>query len=1031
MGHRPQFRSSIVTGLSSSKQGGLWFSLEHSAFGFCDGKQVLSRGREEWGGVGQNVHAILETDDGTVWVAAESQSGILSKSNSYETLPIIGSYDITAICQGSQGRVWLGTTHHGLFYWQNGAINKHPDAALDQRIIRALVEDKQGKIWVGTELGLLCYDSQFNKMPLPYPWYETRALTLDRHGAVWVGTVGGGLVRYLDDVASLQFRHTDGLSDDFVNAITEDQEGSLWVGTRNGLSQLSNVKIPTFGKTEGLTANVNIAVSPSRGGGLWVATSSGAMLFNPVDSPENPIKYTITNGLRNTYVKGVLEAKNGDVYMVDGSMNVEVFSGSNVVASYPNHTWPTALTEDAKGVIVAVDGELYRVSTNSFVPYTFLNDETPQTGWVFNMITDHEGAIWTVGSEGIVRIKNGTFTSWTKQDGLADTKATCICEDSAGVIWAGLETGIARIKNAHVRNISRDNGLFDNIIYNIVPDDHGSLWVAASRGFFKVSLQSLNDFADGKTNHVESTDYDSLDAVKTFERNQQESSGCKTRDGRIWFPTAQGVAMIDPMNMAVNPMPPPVYVHTVFANGKELNPASNAVVCPGKGELEFHYAGVSYVAPQKVQHRYKLDGYDKDWVLAGTRHSAFYTNLKPGKYCFHVQACNADGIWNNTGASFSVELLPHFYDTTWFNMLLAAAGALLLFGIYGWRAKRLRWEQKKLRQAHVLLETKVRERTTELATSNTSLKSEIEERKRAELEVERVHQQLVDASRMAGQAEVASSVLHNVGNVLNSVNVSTTLLSERLQKMRLANFSKAMQLMREHSNDLGHFLTADQKGSQLPKYLDELATHLTTEQSEMLTELNGLAHNVEHIKEIVAMQQNYAKVSGAEEKVEISELVEGALKMNSVAYVRHSVKVVRQYDRVPTLVVDRHKVLQILINIFANAKYACDENRRPNKTVTVRIKPCGQDRIAVEIADNGIGISSENLTKVFSHGFTTRKNGHGFGLHGAALAAKEMGGTLTAHSEGIGKGALFILEMPLQPKDRKAPQPPREETATP
>jgi signal transduction histidine kinase len=180
----------------------------------------------------------------------------------------------------------------------------------------------------------------------------------------------------------------------------------------------------------------------------------------------------------------------------------------------------------------------------------------------------------------------------------------------------------------------------------------------------------------------------------------------------------------------------------------------------------------------------------------------------------------------------------------------------------------------------------------------------------------------------------------------------------------------------------------------------------------MLVELNGLNHNVEHIKEIVAMQQNYAKVSGTEEKVEISELVEAALKMHSGAYIRHSVKVVREYEVVPALIVDRHKVLQIFINIFQNAKYACDQGGQPEKKVIVRIKRRGDDRVVIEISDNGIGISAENLTRIFSHGFTTRKDGHGFGLHGAALAAKEMGGSLTAQSEGIGKGATFILELP-------------------
>ena len=1017
MGSLPQLRSSIITGLSRSKKGGVWFGLERSAFGFCDGREISFRGRDEWGGVSQNVHFVLETSDGAAWVAAETRSGRLTKDNAYETFPGIDNSDVTAICEGAGGLIWLGTARRGLYSWSNGTITKFPDKSLDDRIIRALVEDKQGRIWIGTEMGLLCYDATFKRLPLPYPWYQTIALLMDRHGAVWAGTSGGGLVRYLNDTPSRQFRQVDGLADDFVSTLAEDQEGSLWVGTRNGLSQLSEIKIPTFGKAEGLSADVNISVAASRKGGLWVGTSHGATYFDGTAQ-----SYATNAGLRNAYVKNVFEAKNGDVYLVNGSTDIEVLSDGKVKARYPNQsqTWPTAMAEDAQGVVVAVGNELYRIGTNALVPYAFSNSHKPELSWVFNMITSRDGSIWGASSDGVFRLKDGAFTLWTRQEGLADSKAVCLCEDSDGIIWAGLEVGIARIKNGQIRNITHERGLFDNLIYALVPDDCGSLWACSSRGFFRVSRQSLNDFADGKIDRVDCVAYDSLDAVKTFERNQQELSGCKTRDGRIWFPTAQGIVMIDPTNITTNPVPPPVYIHTVRANGQELNETNAAAVRPGKGELEFHYAGVSYIAPHRIQYRYRLDGYDKEYVQAGTRRSAFYTNLKPGKYAFHVQACNADGVWGTTGTDFAVELLPHYYQTTWFMTLMGVSVGVVLLGIYLWRVRHLEWKQKKLQEAHDLLEAKVRERTTELAESNTSLKNEIEERKRVEREVERIHRQLVDASRMAGQAEVASSVLHNVGNVLNSVNVSTTLVAERLQKMRLANLAKAVQLMQEHAGDLGRFLTADERGSRLPQYLEELSRHLGSEQKSMLGELQSLAQNVEHVKEIVAMQQNYAKISGAAEKVELSDLVESAIKMHSAAYLRHSVRVVREYETLPSIVVDRHKVLQILINIFQNAKYACDEGSKPDKTVTVRMQCRGSDRVMVEIADNGIGIAPENLTRIFSHGFTTRKNGHGFGLHSAVLAARQMGGTLTVQSEGVGKGAAFTLELPLAPTVRKA-----------
>ena len=390
-----------------------------------------------------------------------------------------------------------------------------------------------------------------------------------------------------------------------------------------------------------------------------------------------------------------------------------------------------------------------------------------------------------------------------------------------------------------------------------------------------------------------------------------------------------------------------------------------------------------------------------------------------------MTACNADGVWGTAGAEFSLVLLPHFYQSALFIVGMVVLVVLILAGIYAWRVRSLERKQKRLQEAHDQLEAKVAARTAELAATNTSLKNEIDERRRIETEVERIHRQLVDASRLAGQAEVASSVLHNVGNVLNSVNVSTTLIAERLQKLRLANLTKAAQLIQDNSADLAAFFKNDERGSRLPQYLLELAKHLGGEQKDLLTELANLAHNVEHIKEIVAMQQTYAKISGAAEKVEASDLMESALKMHAAAYLRHSIKVVREYEQVPTIVVDRHKVLQILINIFQNAKYACDEAGQPEKKVVARIQRCGDNRVILEVTDNGIGIAAENLTRIFSHGFTTRKNGHGFGLHSAVLAAKQMGGTLTVRSEGLRKGATFTLDLPFAPPGNAANEKPK------
>jgi signal transduction histidine kinase len=286
--------------------------------------------------------------------------------------------------------------------------------------------------------------------------------------------------------------------------------------------------------------------------------------------------------------------------------------------------------------------------------------------------------------------------------------------------------------------------------------------------------------------------------------------------------------------------------------------------------------------------------------------------------------------------------------------------------------------------------------------------------KEAEIKLAEMRAQLVEASRVAGMAEVATSILHNVGNVLNSVNVSASVLGEKIRNSRVGNVTKVAALLKENAADLSGFL-AGPKGSQLPAYLSELAAHLAAERDEMLRELQSLASNIEHIKEIVAAQQNYAHSAGVVESIHLPDLVEDALEMHKGALGRHSVKVIRQYSDTPPILVDKHKVLQILINLLHNAKYAVDEGGPPEKRVIVRVEKKAADGVRVSVIDNGIGIARENLSRVFEHGFTTRKGGHGFGLHSGTLTARELGGVLTAHSDGLGKGAEFVLELPIEP----------------
>jgi CheY-like chemotaxis protein len=304
------------------------------------------------------------------------------------------------------------------------------------------------------------------------------------------------------------------------------------------------------------------------------------------------------------------------------------------------------------------------------------------------------------------------------------------------------------------------------------------------------------------------------------------------------------------------------------------------------------------------------------------------------------------------------------------------------------------------------------QRTQNLASRNEQLEAEIAERRRTEAELARTQARLLETSHLAGMAEVATNVLHNVGNVLNSVNVSATLLVDRVRQSQISKLDRVVALFDEHRSDLGTFLTSGPKGNLVPGFLAQLSGDLRTEQEATLKELCLIRENIERINEVVAMQQRVAKVSDSKVLVEVKELMEDSLRLTLDPVGRPAAEIVREFEEVPSLLLEKHKLLSILKVLMSNAEFACNDSGRADRRLTLRI---GRrvDSVVISVIDNGVGIPRENLTKIFNHGFTTKKDGHGFGLHNSALFAKELGGSLTVHSDGPGCGARFTLELPI------------------
>ncbi|HKX27828.1 MAG TPA: ATP-binding protein, partial [Blastocatellia bacterium] len=472
----------------------------------------------------------------------------------------------------------------------------------------------------------------------------------------------------------------EGLANDIARCVYESRDGSVWIGTRGGgVSRLKHGHFTHYTTRDGLANDVVMALYEDRAGAMWIGTNGGLSRFKD----GRFTTFSRKDGLSHDFVRAILEDRGG------------------------------ALWIGTRG------GGLNRFKDGKFTSY--LNQEFSSDA-VQMIHEDRAGQIWIGSNNGLTRFKDGQFATYTTRDGLAHNSVYSLIEDRDGAFWIGTYGGgLSRFKDGKFINCTTKDGLYDDIAFQILDDGNGNLWMSCNRGIYRASKQELNDFADGKIRSVTSTSYGIADGMKSRECNGgSQPAGWQTRDGRLWFPTLKGVAVVDPERMRTNSLIPSVIIEQVLVDRQLVPPGRAASVSPGKGQLEFNYTGLSLFAPDRVKFKYKLEGFDQDWIEAGTRRVAYYTNMPPGRYRFRVIACNNDGVWNEEGAAFAFYLQPHFHQTYWFYALCVAAVILLGVLIYLLRSRQVR---EKARQLVRLVDERTRE-----------LQLEITERKRVEEE---------------------------------------------------------------------------------------------------------------------------------------------------------------------------------------------------------------------------------------------------------------------------------------------------------
>jgi len=723
-----------------AKDGYIYFGTSAGLFRF-DGvsfnKIGVDPGKEK---SRETISALCASHDSSLWIGTEYRGLRRIRNGQVVRYGLDeGFFDtqVLELLESRSGHLYIGTSI-GVYMFDN---EKFLPVLLKPNYITALAEDSSGRIWIGTHHGVRIIDEHHPGDVLSLttndglPTDITTSLFVDREENTWIGTVDG-LVKWSKGSLKV-FTWLDGLSDHHINAINEDKDGNLWVGTNiGGLDRLTGDKWTLFNKGSGLTDNQVLSIIEDREGSLWVSTSDGLNQFKDVSITA----FTTYEGLSNDYISGVIETPDRSMFFLSdqGSTVMELKNGSfkkyetSVGPTYVAHDgslwiaqngfllniknghiqrfdttngipphWISAITEDDKSLIFYSDHVgVRRFSHHRVEPYLLRDgSQYPSLDYVVCFYPQRDDLLWIGDADSLVRIQGGVPQGFTTKDGLAGNWVSSIYDDRRGSLWiSSTQGGLTRYKEGRFTPITTAAGLFADEIYCVLGDNNGGLWLSSPVGIGRVEQQELEDFADGRVSFIHSKVFVTADGMKTDECfGSWQPAGWKAHDGHIWFATRKGAVMIDPTAFKTNKIPPPVLIEDVLVDQKPAPLGSSAVFAPDAEKLEFHYTALSFLVPSRVLFKYMLEGYENQWVEAGTRRAAYYTNLPPGEYRFRVVACNNDGVWNEAGASYAFVLKPHYYETRWFYLCVLIVLGGVAFGAYRIRVWQLLRNEKILR----------------------------------------------------------------------------------------------------------------------------------------------------------------------------------------------------------------------------------------------------------------------------------------------------------------------------------------------
>jgi signal transduction histidine kinase/ligand-binding sensor domain-containing protein len=1028
-----EMKSAWIRFLLEDGDGGMWISYTTRGTGIGRYRDGILRGYGTKEGLrSDNVRWAYRTRDSSTWFIhgpwgiTRYKNGVMTTYGRAEGLP---SDTVFAVSDDSKGNLWFATPVGIVRYDQKGYTLFSTQNGLPQNRVwflnnfgDCIFEDSKKNIWMATDAGLVCFDngavktftksdgllenrvydiieekdgtllfvtnSGINSLTNgtmasykpPRPFEAVNSCFADVDNGLWLAT-GRGLWRFRNGTYD-HFGQENGMSDESCNSVLVDKEGSIWFGTEtNGLNRLREGKFVNYGKERGIKDEHLTSVFEDSRGNLWLGSATGGIAEI---SDGSVTVFDEKQGLTRR-VPGIGEGPDGTIW-IGAADGLHTFRNGKIakfsMGAGPDSTQLRGLIFRRSGNLTVADFHaVYRQRDNRFEKV--FPEEIP--GGISVLVEDANENLW-IGSysNGLYRYANDTLTHFSTDQGFTGTRVFAVFPDHEGSIWIGTaDDGVCRFRGEKFTRFTPENGFPEYGAGGIIEDDIGSMWFSGNKGVYRIRKQALEDFADGKSSSYSHDAYGTADGMKSRETNAEgQPNVWKMKDGRIVFPTVAGAAIVDPAKIRLNTVPPRVVLERFSTDNSPRDLKTEIALSPGTGNLEFQYVGITFIGSDRVQYKYKLDGYETDWVNPGSRNVAYYTHLGPGNYTFHVIAANADGVWDSTGASVAFSIRPHFYESRWFY---AVALIGFLFGgpsMYLMRVRQLKRREMEL--AHL-----VDERTKELRGALDNLKE--------------TQNQLVLSEKMASLGQLTAGIAHEIKNPLNfitnfaalSADLTRDLRQELAAERDRVDKARAVEIegiLRDLETNVGKI---NEHGKRADSIVRGMLLHSRGKAGERQdTDLNALL-------------------------AEYTNLAYHGMRAQD-----HSFNVKLETDLDPSIgkiSVVPQDLSRAFLNIVNNACYAANDRRKTatngfNPVVKVTARNL-QESVEIRVRDNGTGIPRSILEKIFNPFFTTKPAGAGTGL-GLSLSydiiTQEHRGKIEVDTKE-GEYTEFIITIPRNP----------------